>query len=400
MARDPQRRIDIGPHHPVSIWPNRSQLCLLRAALWSGADACAAWAEWQQITNVSAIDYSSWCLLPLVWRNLSTQGVVNDPLLEECRGYYRYHWARNQLKLRQTAAWVSAWQAEGIPVVVLKGIPLVVECYRDAGLRPMSDVDLLVPLDKVHAAAAWLRREGWVKHIHVVEWPDVTLEAQQSYNWQKGDARLDLHWHVDERCTEPGVTDWQWSLIQPLTVNGVSAGQLCPELLLVHVCSHGMVWNSVQAPFRWLADVDYILRRHGPDFDWRLVLEAAARADVRLVLRHGLAYAATELRLPVPPEVLAELDRLHYTWAERFAYRCTTDPSQGGRLGRGLQLMRLFGRLAREGTVVERWRRVSRAMCTRWGARTLPEALWCAARKIITGDKDTWLERDGGKPAS
>jgi len=398
MEAKTARLTDVRRRTPASIWPDRSQLCLLKAALWQGDEARQAWIDWQRGTDLMAIDFSSWNLLPLAWRNLSNQG-VDDPVLRECRGYYRYHWAKNQVQLDQTAGWVKAWQEKGIPVIVLKGIPLLIECYRDAGLRPMGDVDLLVPVDKVLEVAAELQREGWTKHVHVLEWENVTLESQQSYNWQKGDGRLDLHWHVDERCTDPVVTDWQWSLAQPLVIKGVTARQLCPEHLLVHVCSHGMIWNPGHAPFRWLADADYILRRYGSTFDWSRVLEAAERTGVRLVLRHGLAYAAAELRLPVPAAVLAEMNGTKYGRRERYAYHCSTHPSQGGRLGRGLKLIRLLGRLAGQGSLVERCRRVNRGMCTRWGARSLPEALWLVTRKLVTGDRKNWLDRDKEKPS-
>jgi hypothetical protein len=398
MPLTPAGRIDLGPYQPASVWPDRSQLCLLKAALWSGEEARTAWVEWQKITNPGAIDFSSWNLLPLAWRNLTNQGVKDDPLLAESQGYYRFHWAKNQVLLNRTAAWVAAWQARGIPVVVLKGVPLLLECYRDAGLRPMSDVDLLVPVSQVREVAALLQAEGWIKHMHKLEWEHVTLEAQQSYNWQKGDARLDLHWHVDERCTEPGVTDWQWAQAQPLTFKGVTTRQLCPEHLLVHVCSHGLIWNPGQAPFRWLVDVAYILRRHGPTLDWSRVLEAADRMGVRLVLMHGLNYAQAELRLPVPADVLATLNRHRYGWRERYAYHCTTDPSQGGRLGRSLKVAALLARIAGQGTWHMRWRRVSLALCARWGARSLREALWLVTRKLITGDRDNWLNRKQSRP--
>lgn len=391
------RQIDVVAHPPASIWPDRSQLCLLKAALWPGEEARAAWREWQQITNLRSIDVSSWNLLPLAWRNLTNQGVSDDALLAECRGYYRYHWAKNQVLLNHAAGWVTAWQARGIPVVVLKGIPLLLEYYRDAALRPMSDVDLLVPVTRVQEVATWLREEGWKKDSHL-DWRNVTLEAQQSYNWKRGDARLDLHWHVDERCTEPGVTEWQWSLVQPLTLKGVVTSQLCPEHLLVHVCSHGMIWNPGQAPLRWFADAEYILRRHGAALNWSRVIEAADRMGVRLVLRQGLAYAAAELRLPVPAAVLAELAGHDYGWWERYSYHCTTDPGQGGRLGRGLKVTRLMWRIAGQGTLHRRLARVRHALCARWGARSLREALWIIVRKLITGDRENWLGRDGSRP--
>ena len=109
------RQIDVQAHPPASIWPDRSQLCLLRAALWSGEEARAAWTEWQKITKLASLDVSSWNLLPLVWRNLSNQGLSDDPLVAECRGYYRYHWAKNQVLLTARRAGSRRGRPGGFP---------------------------------------------------------------------------------------------------------------------------------------------------------------------------------------------------------------------------------------------------------------------------------------------
>ncbi len=385
------RRIDIRSAPARSIWPSPAQLALLRAALWSGAGARAAWAEWQRVENLAALDFSSWQLLPLVAHNLAAQGVA-DELLAECRGFHRFHWARNQQLLRQAAGWIGEWQARGVPVVVLKGAALAAGTYPDAGLRPMADVDLLVPVAHAAAVGRHLQATGWRPQGNYLAWEDVSFDTLQSFNWVRGTERLDLHWHVLHRCTRPEATELFWAWARPLALPGAAARQLAPEDALLHVCSHGVQYAS-QAPFRWLADAAWILRRAGPGgFDWARVRWVAERTGTALALRHGLDYAAAELRLPVPVAVLAELRQRRATRREQWDYRRTTEPTEGNRWIRAWNLGGLLWRVAGTGAPWTRARRVHQFLCVRWKAPNLRAVLSLAWRKAWTGHRGIFGE--------
>jgi hypothetical protein len=391
MTTVPPGRIDVLPRAAASVWPTAAQLQLLRAALWTGDEARAAWAEWQRTENLGALDISSWQLLPLAWRNLTAQGVA-DEVLAECRGYYRFHWARNQVLLRQAREQVRGWQERGLPVVVLKGVALLADSYRDAGVRPMADYDLLVPLERREEAADWLRAAGWQRQMEW-EWEQVTAETQPGFNWIRGEERLDLHWHVLHRSLRPEVTREFWARTRPLRLDGLDTRQLGPEDALLHVCGHGVSYTH-QAPFRWLADAAWILRRAGPDFDWGRVTAMAELTGTALALRHGLDYAAAELRLPVPAGVLAALRARRATWHERTEYRRTTDPDEGGRWVRAWNLIRLLWRVGGRGSPWVRWRRTNRFLCARWETQSLAQAAGLAVRKMLTGHRGTRARPD------
>jgi hypothetical protein len=381
------RRIDVVPFVARSIWPTPAQLCLLRAALWPGDDARAAWAEWPRLENPAAIDGGSWNLLPLVWRNLSAQGVT-DELLEECRGFHRYHWAHNQQLLRRAAGWVAEWRAQGVPVAVLKGAALAAGTYADPGMRPMADVDLLVPLAHAPAVGARLQAAGWRPEKTGPRWEDVSFATMHSVNWERGAERLDLHWHVLHRCTRAEITELFWARSRPLALPGAAAVQLAPEDALLHVCSHGVQY-AVQPPFRWLADAAWILRRAGAEFDWSRVTAMAGRTGTTLALREGLGYAADELRLPVPAGVLAALRSRRVSARERWAFRRTTDPAEGNRWIRACNLVELLWRVGGTGAPWTRWARMRRFLCARWAAPDLRGVLGLAWRKIRSGHRGT-----------
>lgn len=388
MSVPATKRIDVVPSVAGSIWPTPAQLCLLRAALGSGDTARAAWTEWQRTENLAALDVSSWNLLPLAWRNLTALGVA-DEVLAECRGFHRYQWARNQQLLRVAARWTGAWQARGVPVVVLKGAALAAGTYPDAGTRPMSDIDLLVPVERVQELAEELQAAGWRPQVSHPPWRDVSLETRPSFNWQRDAEQLDLHWHVLHRCTHPDITRRFWERARPLALPGAATRQLAAEDQLLHVCSHGVQY-SPQPPFRWLADAAWILRgAERAGFDWARVLAMAELTGTALPLRHGLDYAAAELQLPVPAPVLAALRGRRASWRERWEYRRTTEPVRGNRWIRAWNLAGLLWRVGGTGAPWTRLARMRRFLCVRWDSPDLAGVLRLALRKTFTGHRGT-----------
>ena len=125
-------------------WPTPNQELLLRAALLDDAQAIPAWEQWQQTVDFTEIDHRSQKLLPLVYHNL-TRLDVSGPLIERSKGYYRLTWYKNHLQFHHMAVVLHDLHQAGIPTLLLKGAAMAVYYYRDPGLRPMEDFDLLVP---------------------------------------------------------------------------------------------------------------------------------------------------------------------------------------------------------------------------------------------------------------
>jgi hypothetical protein len=77
------------------VWPTAEQELLLRAALWSGERAIAAWLEWASRVDVvnDLVDEGSFRLLPLVYRNLDRVGLAG-PSMSRLKGVYRHSWAK------------------------------------------------------------------------------------------------------------------------------------------------------------------------------------------------------------------------------------------------------------------------------------------------------------------
>ncbi len=144
----------------VGFWPGPRHRLLLHAALDEAEAAMKAWRRWRELVEFDDLDEPENRLLPLVYRNLGTQ-LADDPVVGRMRGVYRLTWTRNQLLASAGAEAVRELAAQGVPTLLLKGAALSLLNYRDMGVRPMADVDVLVPPAQARIAMDCLLSAGW-----------------------------------------------------------------------------------------------------------------------------------------------------------------------------------------------------------------------------------------------
>ena len=292
-------------------FPSSENLLLLRAALADGDEAGRSWAAWQAQVGLDDADWASQRLLPLVYRNLRRLA-ADDPELPRLRGIYRHAWYRNQLLFRTAGGAILRLREAGIGTLVLKGVALSLLHYRDAGLRPMDDIDLLVKPAQAGEAIALLERDGW-RPLEVVP---PCLEVKHAHPFIDADGRrVDLHWNA---LWEAAPDDDLWAAAVPLEVSGVPTLALDPTDQLLHVCVHGVQWDPTPS-IRWVADAVTVLRDGSVDWE-RLVARARARR-LTLALSVSLAYLRDELAAPVPPGVVEELAAASTAVHERLGHR-------------------------------------------------------------------------------
>jgi hypothetical protein len=303
---------------------------LLRASVLQGPAALEAWREWRESVDIEALDRASLRVLPQLYRNL-VEHDVSDPWLGKLKGIYRYAWSRNQLMLGATVRVLTAFRAAGIETLVLKGVALAALHYRDRGARPMDDIDVLVPWR--HAASAWRILEccGWAPATAGPAGIHIPYRHALGFRAPNG-GQLDLHWNVLYEGCRPDADESFWRAAVPLEVAGIATKALCPADQLLHVCVHGMCWNS-PPPIRWIADAMMVLHSAGDELDWGRLVEEAARRRLIFVVERALAYLVARFEAPVPVGVLERLGAMPRWRFERLEYRSKSRPRAGRLLG-------------------------------------------------------------------
>ncbi|MGA2435809.1 MAG: nucleotidyltransferase family protein [Bryobacteraceae bacterium] len=288
--------------------PSSGQLLLLRAALGQGAESITAWEEWERDYGLDAPDEGSYRLLPLVHRNLLALGYAG-PHANTLKGIHRRAWAGNQALFSQVRPVIEELRAEGIPVLLLKGVALAYRYYPDSGCRPMRDVDILVPSDRARALCRKLEEGGW----RALYWRPRALRPSFfqfrhaiDYEHPSG-GRVDAHWHALNLCCHPAFDELFWKYAEGMDFLGVPVRTCHATEHLLEVCAHGIVYSPVP-PVRWVADALLLLRAER-NLDWERLVRTARGFDIAPYVWPALELLRTKFDAPVPAEALRELER-------------------------------------------------------------------------------------------
>ena len=308
---------------PGGCWPTDDQILLLRAALLDPDSAQAAWDRWRIGNSLDTTDSASLRLLPLAYRNLRS-ATLDESDVTKLKGAYRSAWVRNQLLFKRASEALGELAEAGIQTMLLKGIALSVEHYGDTGVRPMEDIDVLVPARDFEPAVGVLIRAGWLSDSSTQTSGLRTVHAEHLQH-RDGHA-LDLHRYALAQVADDEAF---WTAAVEIELLGVPTRALCPADQLLHVAVHGARWNVVP-PARWLADAVTIERSARVGLDWDRVVAEASRRRVTVTLADALEHLVVALGFPVPPGVLERLRDAPKGPFERWAHRATLHPAGGG----------------------------------------------------------------------
>ena len=331
QAETRQRR-GSGSHTPTQSdppWPDPLQRSLLRVAFFEGDQAVEEWRSLRRDLILDDVwDAETHRLLPIVYRRLVQLGVA-DPELPRLRGLHRRAWYQNQLNLSRLAPLLVRLQRAGIPAMVIKGVPLALRFYGDLGSRPMNDVDVLVPTDRMADTLRLLDSDGWRPHRDTRGRSEqltagFSLISEHSRIVTAPDGfYVDLHWHLREQFVVPGQemtsSDAFWRASEPIDIMGVATRTPCASDLLVHAIVHGLV-SQHDARARWVADSLAVIRHPGA-VDWERIIQQATQRRLVLILRAALGYLVDNFQAEVPVNVLARLDTAPTTLRDERAYQ-------------------------------------------------------------------------------
>jgi hypothetical protein len=324
--------------------PTPTQELLLKACLFEGDEATAAWRAWRTATSLDNIDAGSVRLLAMLAQNMRRLA-VEEPAFGKYSGVQRRTWARNQLLIRGAALASQQLLGARIPTMVLKGIVLVSRCYNGLSLRPMGNVDLLVPRNDALRAIDVMQLHGW-RMRHGGSRPHrpadfATIHAYPIEHPANPEILVDVHWRLlwarfsDESEAE------LWRRATRFEISGVELLAPSAADMLVHICAHGARWNGLHS-VRWVVDAALLMRTDA--IDWAHFVAQTERLGLALPIVSTLGYLRSAMRVPVPDAVMRTLKQSPVTPIERLLHRTQLrSPEQRG----FLDALRLHHHIAR-----------------------------------------------------
>jgi len=227
-------------------------------------------------------------------------------------------------------ALLDAFEGASIPVIPLKGPALGEALYAEPGLRPFTDLDLLVRRADVPRAVALLARLGnralEYERPLAYELAYATAACFVPVEPRPGRFPIDLHWNLVSFVAghTPSTLDaeevWTRAVVDERWGRRVRA--LCREDLLLYLALHLAVHHPLEG-LAWPLDLALLVRRQGDGLDWGAVVERAGRWRMRGAVYFALRRVEDRFAAGVPGAVLTRLRPrgARGAWLDRLARR-------------------------------------------------------------------------------
>jgi hypothetical protein len=233
-------------------------------------------------------DIAHFQVAPQVWGILKAQG-----RLWETPEFF-------QARLRaafDTALGLSAWiliqqkrlllafEDAGIPVIPLKGVRFADKYFGHIGCRVTSDIDLLIPQERMDAAVRVVKSQGFTDeeplipgHFHV--------SLSRSIPGSAFPLTVELHWNVlKEGTSELPIVEF-WKDAVPLS-DYKHVMELSEHHTLYMMVLHG--WRHNLDSLRHIIDIAQLLHKQGEHVDYARLWRDAAAHKTKRRLRRTLA---------------------------------------------------------------------------------------------------------------
>ena len=290
-----------------------------RRALLSMLQASLAEASSDPAIVLSALD---WSLLQRLVRHHRVGPLLSYSLRRSrIRGipdWLRSEWDVQRHETVATALYhvqaleelAGLFEAHDIPFILLKGEALSKTCYPDEGLRPYTDIDLLIKEGSYETAKAALTECGFC-----LRYPHLETEKRELFGEVEFDRQgprtltVDLHWDTLMASWGPpsllSGTE-AWSVAEQIQIGGRLVPILGGETLLLHLCVHFTFHHAFDGLIL-LCDLFLVLRREGSRIDWDRLLRKADRYRCRYAVYYALTCVQSLLGAHIPSPILKRL---------------------------------------------------------------------------------------------
>lgn len=241
----------------------------------------------------------------LLWRALRLAGMANAQAPEQ-QAIAKYSEILQAEALlfhpRAVSLAIQPLLGAGLEPVVMKG-PAVAARYAAPGLRPMEDIDLLLPIQQHRSALGALASAGWEVRRGAGRHRYDTLLGHPEVPW----LALELHYGFEARYEQVTTLnpDRMWSHRIPIDCLGTPAfGLSLTDELVVLAVHAGKPFHGFER-LMWIADLAMVIgdaEANGAAVDWEQVRHVADEGQCRTRVSAALTLAR-HAGVSAPPEL-------------------------------------------------------------------------------------------------
>ena len=255
----------------------------------------------RQVPDLAALGVRDWAALnamasqhrlkPLLYVQLGASPALPPELRADWQAEHRVAALRAMLTRQELIDCAHLLEAAGLAPIALKGAWLTRHAYPDPALRPMRDIDLLVPRDGVLAGYAALLAAGYTE-LEPPEMPlaqVVRLDKHMPPLLAPRGTVIELHhrlWEPDGRLDHASPAQNEAALRSRAVCDDDGLHYLAPHDTLAHLIVHAVYSHRLDCGPLLLPDIDFLVQ--AAPIDWAAFWTQASaegwRSGARLVL--------------------------------------------------------------------------------------------------------------------
>jgi hypothetical protein len=221
---------------------------------------------------------------------------IPDLVREKMQRMYYLSAARNTRIYHELSTVLAALNATGINVILLKGAHLADKVYGNIALRPMADVDLLArqgDLLKIHHGLLGLGYDS--------EDEELSCKIHLAPYTKQDSLKIDVHFDIARQPVSLRYDlEGMWDRAREYACRDVKTLALCPEDLILHLCSHTTLDHGFDNRLIPYIDLWKITDCYADQLDWNQVWERGVQWGMERSVFLMLALTERLLGLPVP----------------------------------------------------------------------------------------------------
>jgi hypothetical protein len=209
----------------------------------------------------------------------------------------------NTLMLRRALPAILAAAAPIAPIVLLKGAALAEDLYERPTLRPLTDLDLLVPEQHAEAVTRAVAALGYQAVPTMAPGLEHAINHHTAlFGGSGGGTHIEIHWGLVAGSADwrAAPVEWFWTQTEPMPA-APTAGvlRLTPSALLLHLAAH-LVLQHAAMPARliWIYDIHLLVSSCA--IDWELLGSQACTLGWHAAVRAALDQAHACFGTPIP----------------------------------------------------------------------------------------------------
>jgi hypothetical protein len=295
-----------------------------REAPWQ---SIAALAEMEGVAGLVYYQLKDLCLL----------GRLPASFTRQIENSYRQARETTVTVIDEAKALSKRLEQRGIPVVALQGLSLL-SIYKDPGLRPLSDVDLMIERNHKEALTALLREEGY--HNPIVTHPDI---------FYRDGIKIDIHTHVlnlDRIQTRsylfPEDLASMWERAVPIFDQTHGILVLDPIDNFIALAAHAL--KHCYSRLIWMVDLHELMLEWGSTINtWKEMVERARFWRQKRVVLYALVLMEKMFHQKIPLWVEGNLGSKTLNTLEKYLLRLKLEGFSSGELSTALWLFNISG---------------------------------------------------------